>query len=213
MTKISRVHQDVPGPKAPPAEFVGYENLIAFIKEQNLLTLEGDLIEIGAYIGGGTAKLAQLANQHGKKLYVIDTFDPALDQTVSKNAVSACDVYRAFLEGRSMWETYREATRHFDNIVTIRKDSRKVEFDEQQRFVFGFVDGCHQKTCVENDFNLVWPHVVPGGILGFHDYRFDDWPEVTEALTELMDRRSDDIGEAHEVLGSYGIKSILLKKR
>jgi len=213
LVSIGRVWRNILGLKAPPAEFVGYENLIAFIRKQALLELEGDIVEVGAYMGGGTVKLARLAGKHGKKLYVIDTFDPARDKTVSKSGVTAAEVYEAFLEGRSMWEVYREATRHFRNVITMRENSREVRFDERQKFVFGFVDGCHQKMYVENDFNLIWPHLVPGGVLGFHDYQYDDWPEVTEAVAGLMDEHKDEISETHEIVGSYGISSILLIKK
>lgn len=213
MFNLKKALRTILGRKAPPAEFVGYENLIAFIRTRALLELEGDIIEIGAYMGGGTIKLARLAKQYGKKVYVVDIFDPVLDKTISKGGVTATEVYQAFLEGRSMWDVYQEATRNFDNIITIRTDSMKVRFDEGQKFVFGFVDGCHQRAHVENDFHIIWPKLVSGGVLGFHDYQYDDWPEVTEAVVGLMDKHKDEISEAHEIAGSYGISSILLIKK
>ncbi len=213
MFNLKRALRTIPGRKAPLAEFVGYENLVAFIRTRALLELEGDIIEIGAYMGGGTIKLARLAKKYGKKVYVVDIFDPVLDKTISKSGVTASEVYQAFLEGRSMWDVYQEATRNFDNIITIRTDSMKVRFDEGQKFVFGFVDGCHQRAYVENDFHIIWPKLVSGGVLGFHDYQYDDWPEVTEAVVGLMDEHKDEISEAHEIAGSYGISSILLIKK
>ncbi len=213
MVNIGRFWSTIFRRKPCPAEFVGYEKLISYIEDQALLELEGDLIEIGAYMGGGTVKLARLAARYRRRVYVVDTFDPALDETISRSSVAASDVYRAFLEGRSMWEVYWQATRHFDNIITIREDSRRVRFPREVRFAFGFVDGCHQKECVENDFYLVWPRIVRGGVLGFHDYRYDDWPEVTEALTGIMQEHREEIAAAHEIVGNYGISSILLTKR
>jgi len=210
---IGRIRRRILRRKADPPEFVGYEHLVSFIRDQRLLDLDGDLVEIGAYMGGGTVKLARLASRHGRNLYVIDTFDPAHDRTVSRSSVSASEVYEAFLEGRSMWDVYRDATRRFDNIVTIRQDSREVEFDERKRFVFGFVDGCHSRDCVESDFRLIWPRLVSGGVLGFHDYHYDDWPEVTEAVDHLMAEHSAEIGKVHEIVGSYRISSILLTRK
>jgi len=81
-----------------------------------------------------------------------------------------------------MLDVYQETTRGFDNIVTIKGDSKKVRFPEEQKFVFGFVDGCHQAEYVINDFNVIWQHLVSRGVLGLHDYKFDDWPEVTPAI-------------------------------
>jgi SAM-dependent methyltransferase len=196
-----------------PDDFVGYEVLIQFIERQALYELDGDIIEIGAYMGRGTAKLAKFAQRYGKKVYAIDVFDPSLDTTSSTSGIKAGDVYQAFLQGRSMLEVYRRSTQGFDNIVTIEEDSRKLSFPKEQRFMFGFVDGCHQQVYVENDFNLIWPHLVSGGSLGVHDYNFDDWPEVTEAANKLMHEHKREIGEAYEIEGKYSILSLLLIKK
>src|SRR4030042_172309 len=94
----------------PVEEFVGYEDLIGFMEEKRLCALDGDIIEIGAYMGGGTAKLAAFAKRHGKKVYAVDTFDPKLDEPRGRARVKASDVYQRFLSGRSMLEAYEEAT-------------------------------------------------------------------------------------------------------
>jgi predicted O-methyltransferase YrrM len=192
---------------------VGYEVLIDFIRQQALHKLEGDIIEIGAYMGRGTAKLAKFAQRYGKKVYTIDVFDSSLDKTMSKSGIKAGDVYKAFLKGRSMLEAYQESTRDFDNIITIREDSKKVTFPEEQRFIFGFIDGCHQQSYVENDFHVIWPHLVSGGALGFHDYEFDDWPEITKAVGKLVHEHKIEIREAYEIEGKYNILSLLLIKK
>jgi hypothetical protein len=193
-------------------EFVGYESLISFLEERALPNLEGDIIEIGAYKGGGTVKLARFAKRYGKKVYAVDTFDPGLDQTVGKGEVKACEVYDAFLYGRSMLEVYRETTRDFDNIVTIGKDSKKITFPDSQKFFFGLVDGCHQMSYVENDFGVIWPHLVSGGMIGFHDYGFDDWPEVTTAVDGLIEVHKREIREIHAITGKYNILCMMLVK-
>jgi cephalosporin hydroxylase len=196
-----------------PDDFVGYEILTDFIEQRALYELEGDIVEIGAYMGRGTAKLAKFARRYGKKVYTIDVFDPSLDKTLSRSGIKAGDVYQAFLQGRSMFEVYQESTQGFDNIVTIKEDSRKVSFPKEQRFIFAFIDGCHQQTYVESDFSLIWPHLVSGGALGVHDYEFDDWPEVTKAANKLMHEYKREIGEAYEIEGKYNILSLLLIKK
>jgi predicted O-methyltransferase YrrM len=196
-----------------PNDFVGYEVLIDFIEQRGLYKLEGDIIEIGAYMGRGTAKLAKFAQRYGKKVYAIDVFDPSLDKTTSKSGIKAGDVYEAFLQGRSMLQAYQESTRVFDNVITMREDSQKVSFSQEQRFIFGFIDGCHQQSYVENDFHVIWPHLVHGGVLGFHDYKFDDWPEVTRATDRLMQAHKREISEAYEIEGKYSILSLLLIKK
>ena len=196
-----------------PEEYVGYENLIRFIQDRAIHRLDGDIIEIGAYMGGGTVKLARFASTLHKKVFAIDTFDPAADGTVGRGGVTAGQVYQAFLEGPSMFEVYRDTTRGCDNIVTIRKDSQQVSFPEEQRFCFGFIDGCHQKAFVESDFSLVWPRLVPGGALGFHDYKFADWPEVTPAVDGIVSAHGDEIAAVEEVAGRSGVLTLLLVRR
>jgi cephalosporin hydroxylase len=210
---VKRVSRKILLLEDDPNDFVGYEFLIDFIKQRALYELEGDIIEIGAYMGGGTAKLAKFAQRYGKKVYAVDVFDPSLDKTLSKSGIKAGDVYEAFLQGRSMLEAYQESTRGFDNIVTIREDSKKVSFPKEQKFIFGFIDGCHQQAYVANDFYVIWPHLVSGGALGFHDYKFDDWPEVTKAADKLIHAYKREISEAYEIEGKYNILSLLLIKR
>ena len=213
MSSVKRAFNNILKPKVITDDFVGYENLVAFMKKRSLQKLPGDIIEIGAFMGGGTAKLAKFARKYGKKVYVIDTFEPGLDQTTSKSGVTACAVYEAFLQGHSMLEVYQKTTRDFENIVTIKEDSMKVRFDEEQRFIFGFVDGCHQSAYVENDFHTIWPNLVSGGVIGFHDYRYDDWPEVTYAVDRLIGNHRNEIGEVLEIEGKYSIRSVLLIKK
>ena len=194
-------------------DFVGYENLISFIRERGIHRLEGDLVEIGAFMGGGTAKLAAFAREVGKRVFVVDVFEPSLDRTMSPRGVAAREVYEAFLEGRDMFAVYSESVRPFDNVVTIRQDSRTVRFPPEQRFVFAFIDGCHQEEYVLSDFALLWPRVVSGGCLGFHDYEYADWPEVTIAVRRILAQHREEIAETCEVTGVYDIRSLLLIKR
>ena len=202
------------GGKSPPAngtnDFVGYEVLTDFMKKQGLQKLEGDIIEIGAFMGGGTVKLAGFARKYGKKVYAIDIFDPGCDKTTDRNGVRMCDIYQAFLQGRSQLEVYQQTTSGFDNIVTINKDSKKVRFARGQKSIFGFIDGNHQPDYVINDFNLIWRHLVPGGSVGFHDYNFD-LPEVTLAIDDLIYNHINEISKVHEIKQKHIL--LLIKKK
>lgn len=210
---VRRIFPGITVPEDDPDDFVGYEILIDFMEQRGLYELEGDIVEIGAYMGRGTAKLAKFAQRYGKKVYAIDVFDPSRDKTSSRSGIKAGDVYQAFLQGRSMLDVYQESTQGFDNIVTMKEDSRKVSFPEEQKFIFGFIDGCHAQVYVENDFNLIWPHLVSEGAMGLHDYDFDDWPEVTKAADKLMHEYQREIGEAYGIEGKYNILSLVLTKK
>ena len=190
-------------------DFVGYEALIDFINKRKLYQLDGDLIEIGAFMGGGTAKLARFAREHKKKVFVVDIFNYKCDDTKDTTGTRMCDIYEAFLQGRSQKDIYNETTRAFDNIVTIEKDSKDVEFPNEQIFIFGFIDGNHHPDYVNNDFHIIWNNLSPGGIVGFHDYNFD-LPQVTEAIDNLMKEYRNEISDIHEMKDKY---ILLLTKR
>jgi len=190
-------------------DFVGYEVLVDFIQKRALQNLEGDVVEIGAFLGGGTVKLAKFAKKHGKKVYVIDIFDPDFDKTEDTSGLRMCHIYQAFLEGRSQLEIYQEITRGWDNIVTIKEDSKKVRFPREQKFIFGFIDGNHQPEYVRNDFYIVWSNLVSGGIVGFHDYHYT-LPKVTETIDGLTKEHKEEISEVHEIESRH---IILLIKR
>jgi len=190
-------------------DFVGYEVIVDFIQKRALQNLEGDIVEIGAFLGGGTVKLAQFAKKHGKKVYVIDIFNPDFDKTEDTSGLRMCHIYQAFLEGRSQLEIYQEITRGWDNIVTIKENSKKVRFPREQKFIFGFIDGNHQPEYVRNDFYIVWSNLVSGGIVGFHDYHYT-LPKVTETIDGLTKEHKEEISEVHEIESRH---IILLIKR
>ena len=189
-------------PEKVTNDFVGYEVLIDFMSDRALHGLHGDIIEIGSFLGGGTVKLARFGRKYGRKVFAVDIFDPGCDKTRDTGGTRMCDIYQAFLQGRSQREIYNETTRGWDNIVTIDKDSRDVVFPEEQDFIFGFIDGNHDPEYVRSDFHLIWRNLVPGGTVGFHDYDFD-LPDVTETVNGLIDEHRDEISEVREIEGKH----------
>ena len=179
-------------------DFVGYEILIDYINEHHLCALEGDFIEIGAFVGGGTVKLAKLARAYSKKVVVIDIFDPMADRTATPDGTTMSDIYLAFLEGKSQYLEYCENTKNCDNIVTIKEDSKEVKLPANQKFMFGFIDGNHQPDYVHNDFLLIWKYLVSGGVVGLHDYK-SELPDVTRTIDRLLHEKKDDISGTVEI--------------
>jgi len=179
-------------------DFVGYEVLVDYIDKRHLCRLEGDIVEIGAFVGGGTVKLAKVARVYGKKVFVIDIFDPTSDRTATPDGTTMSDIYLAFLEGRSQYQVYCENTRSCDNIVTISEDSRKVKFPSNQKFMFGFIDGNHQPDYVRNDFLLVWSHLVSGAVVALHDYK-SELPDVTRTIDSLLKEKKREITDIIEI--------------
>lgn len=183
-------------------DFVGYEVLVDFINRKSVHRLEGDLVEIGVFTGGGTAKLARYAAGCGKRVFAIDLFDPAADTTTTVDGTPMSEIYLAYLKGESQRDVYRRTVRGLDNVVTIEADSKTVSFPPEQRFVFGFIDGNHQPDYVQNDFDLIWRNLVIGGVLGFHDYNFE-LPEVTARINRILDTHTGEIVETREIVACH----------
>jgi hypothetical protein len=192
----------------PWTDLVGYESLLAVIKRKQVYALEGDIVEIGCFCGGGTAKLARFFSKHNKKVYAVDIFDPTFDQTKNLDGNTMSSLYSGVLGGRKQEEVFRDVTKKYSNVIMIKGDSKKVVLP-CERICFAFIDGCHDPDYVKNDFYLVWGKTVSGGIVGFHDYD-GNLPQTTKAIDELIEANANNISSI-EKLGKKWI--ILLTRR
>ncbi len=182
---------------APPSiDWVGYETLIEFIEQNNILSVPGDLVEIGTFLGGGAHKLSNhLKTKHSNKtLYVIDVFDPNFDVTTNTDGLTMSSLYAEQLKefkGKSQLEIFQRETRKCKNIKVLKGDS-KYQTIPAERLCFGFIDGNHDPEYVENDFYIVWNKLSSGGAVGFHDYG-GDLPQVTAKIDSLIAKHADEI--------------------
>lgn len=178
-------------------DWVGYHHLVEFINEHDLLSIPGDMVEIGTLFGGGARKLSEflIDQESPKTLYVVDIFDLETDQTVTTQGESMASCYNEALQfnfqGKTQWEVFCLVTESCRNIVPLKQDSKKVTLPCDS-LCFGFIDGNHQPDYVESDFYLVWNLLHPGGGMAFHDYDFD-LPEVTKTIDMLVARHQDEI--------------------
>ena len=203
----------IPRTNAPPipavTDLVGYDALVNFIRREGVDRMEGDFLEIGCFLGGGTAKLARLAQATGKLVWVIDVFDPGFDHTANTNGDRMADLYHGYLQSSSQEEIFRAITRPWaDRIRVIKEDSRNASLPEGTRLAFAFGDGNHDPIWVKSDFQLIWSHLHPGGWAGFHDYG-GDLPEVTAALDSMMRDHASEI-ERVEIMKERWV--LLVKK-
>lgn len=189
---------------APYMDMTGYHRFLPQLQRKGVFRLPGDILEVGAFVGVGTSKLAEIASATGKTVYAIDIFDPAADRTVCVGGRSMADGYSAGLGGHSQWDAYqRNIRRRVHCIVTIRGDSKGIELPQGLGLCFAFIDGNHDPSYVESDFRLAWSRLVPGGVVGFDDYGFD-LPRVTSTIDRLVFDFSEEIdsvwrGEPKEI--------------
>ena len=179
----------------PPAwsDWVGYEILLDDIRRNRIDEVPGDVLEIGALLGGGTAKLCGWCarNCPDKKVISVDVFDPTFDPTTTVEGWPMGELYGNALRGRNQRALFDEVTGGMDNLVVVAGDSTKVEIPTD-RLAFAFVDGSHVAEDVRADFDTVWQRLSPGGIAAFHDYG-GDLPGVTHTLHERIGAKADQV--------------------
>ena len=188
----------------PPqgTDWVGYETFLEFIQKNSLMSVAGDFVEIGTFLGGGAYKLSRfLAKQaSNKRLYVIDIFDPNFDATQNCNGRPMKSFYAHALgnyKSKSQFEVFSEVTKKCTNITVLPVDSKKAVIPSE-RLSFCFIDGNHDPEYVRNDFGLVWSKLSPGGAVAFHDYG-GDLPQTTAAIKKLVEKHSSAIKKTFEV--------------
>jgi predicted O-methyltransferase YrrM len=161
------------------------------------MNIPGDIVEIGAFCGGGTYKLAKFLQQQKshKRVYTIDSFDIQMDQTENADGKSMAQMYEASLKGKSQRQVFDKVTAGIPNLFVIVGDSKAVVLPAEA-VCFGFIDGNHADDYIVNDFYLVWKKLSPGGVIAFHDYGYD-LPGVTAAIDQLCARHSPDIAGVH----------------
>lgn len=183
----------------PPygTDLVGYETLIDFMQTKGIFGLPGDVVEVGAFCGGGTYKLARsLLRRHlSKKVYAMDCFDISFDETKCTAGIRMAELYAHSLRSRSQKEVFRNVTQGLRNVVVIAADSRTVSLPTRA-VCFAFIDGNHAPDYVRNDFHLVWQKLSPGGVVAFHDYGHD-LPTVTSTLDDLCAQHRNEVQESY----------------
>jgi predicted O-methyltransferase YrrM len=172
---------------------VGYEILLEVIERRGIEAVDGDVLEIGALLGGGTAKLCGwcAAQAPAKRVITVDVFDPAFDPTTTLGGWPMRDLYLNALGDRDQRAVFDEVTNGCTNLVVVVGDSTKVEIPTD-RLAFAFVDGSHAADDVRADFETVWGRLSPGGIVAFHDYG-GDIPGVTHTVHRCIGEHAEEI--------------------
>lgn len=179
-------------------DLAGYDAIISFLERHQVWKVAGDVLEIGAFMGGGTRKLGEWAAKYGKRILVIDIFEIDADCTATVEGCVMRDLYARALNGRDLWSLFVQNTKDLRNLVVFRNDSKLVTLDPSLRLCFAFIDGNHDYTYVWNDFRLAWRHLSPGGWVGFHDYGHD-LPLVTKAIDEILNLHKTEIARVERI--------------
>lgn len=158
-------------------------------KQARALPDGSNLVEIGSYKGRSTTCLGFGCRGTRKRVFAIDTFDggPNLPRLDSFRQFSA-NIKRCELS---------------EQVEAIVAASTSVAQTWTRPIHLLFVDGSHNYEDVLADFDSFFPHVVPDGLVAFHDVN-SDWPGVYRAWHEVIKHELADVGDCQTMC--YGRK-------
>ena len=138
------------------------------------LANDTNIVEIGSFKGRSTCCLATGCRGSDKRVFAVDSFDGGPDLP---NINSLTD-FSQNLERCNV-------SAYVEPVVGL---SSKVAQTWCKPIHLLFIDGSHAYEDVLADFTGFSPHIVPGGIIAFHDVINETWPGVAKAWAEIKTR-------------------------
>jgi len=120
------------------------------------------IVEIGSFKGRSTTCLAYGCRGTAKHIYAVDTFagnDKDFTPGSLFDGVSYAEIFKRNIARNGL-------SQYVTQIVGV---SAEVGKTWTRSIDFLFIDGGHEFEDVYTDFVTFFPHVVPGGLVAFHD--------------------------------------------
>ena len=146
--------------------------------------VEGDVVELGCYVGTTSLFLQRLLASTGKTLHVYDSF-AGLPPKVIADASPAGEQFK---QGELV-AAKSQLIRHFKQAGLPLPVIHKAWFEEltvadtPDTISFAFLDGDFY-TSIMASLKVVWPKLTPGAVVVVDDYHTEALPGVAQALKE-----------------------------
>lgn len=201
--KIKRILRELP---AAEREFIRAWPLIETVpgllyggeekwlfKTARSLPKSSNIVEIGSFKGRSTCCLAFGCRRTNGRVHAVDSFDGNAWDFNERGFADefAENIRRCGLSGQ---------------VEPIAGLSSEVAKTWNKPIHFLFIDGSHRYEDVLADFQGFFPHVVPGGIVAFHDVN-EYWPGVLKAWHEAIKHQLLHLGQFANI--GYGRKPTL----
>lgn len=122
---------------------VGNHLRLEMVAQYCARTWPGDLVEIGVLHGETTRVLAQVAQEHDRRMIAIDPFDDANPKYARPGYGS--NYYQSFLDNTEPWRDI------IDVVKLSSMDPEAIQYIEARPLCFAFVDGLHTyKACLSD---------------------------------------------------------------
>jgi predicted O-methyltransferase YrrM len=148
------------------SEFHSQASLIQVNELYNavLATPPGVVVEIGSATGGTTVVLIEAAKKVGKQVISVDPYPEDMELIARDYYPGVMNEYKSAFKANILNGKY-------DNIVQYNQNLSEC-IDRIPEISVAFVDGLHELDNVKLEFELLWPKLVKGGIIYFHDMGF-----------------------------------------
>ena len=163
--------------------------------------IEGDVVELGCYIGTTTLFMRRLMNElaSGKLLYAYDSFEglPA------KQASDASGVGEQFQRGE-LRVSKKQFIREFQKANLQAPITHKAWFKDlqpgqlPQQISFAFLDGDFYESIIDS-LRLVWPRLSKGGVITIDDYQRGALPGVERAVNDFFQGKTVRVHHEHNI--------------
>lgn len=152
------------------------------------LNVNGGIVEIGSFKGKSTVMLAKICQRYG--LAPIVAIDPhnfnnaELQNRKTSTDSTTYDEFLANLKGAGV----------FDFVEPHRMYSGDVARSWREPIRLLWIDGDHSYKGAKADFDAFLPHLVPGGVVAFHDALHEFVGPIRVFVEDVL--RSDRFGSA-----------------
>jgi O-methyltransferase len=190
-------------PRVPWQEAAGFSRLWRDVRRKTLLdppraqtlyqlarnaaVLDGSFAEIGVYRGGTAKLLAHVADEHGRKLHLFDTFEgmPSVDADHDRHAKG--DFARTSLASVQAF-----VSRHASPVFHPGFFPETAAPVKDETFSLVHVD-VDIAPSVEACCEFFYPRMVPGGVMVFDDYGFTSCPGAKLATDAFFERKPEPV--------------------
>lgn len=146
---------------------------------------EGDVVELGSWVGLTTSYLAEACRvRGGGRVYAVDTFEGTKEGGTHYASVDR--------HGGGTLDAFHEQLKRADvqDFVTplIGYTHEVVEDYPGRPIRFLLIDADHSYDGVRRDYECWFPLVAPGGLIVFHDYLMSDVARFVDDVVASDDR-------------------------
>jgi len=146
--------------------------------------LDGDIVELGCYLGTTSLFIARLIQhyQSKRKFYVYDSFQGLPQKSIQDESIAGQEFQASKLKC-SKQDLIKNFKKNNLPLPIIYKTWFNQISDQQlpEKIAFAFLDGDFYDSILDS-LNLVWPRLNPEGLIIIDDYERAALPGVSRAI-------------------------------